>query len=63
MSIRPGLLKGLYVVGSGVLGDYRPRSSDVDVVAVTAEQLEGEAKPAAAGPRRAANDVTMESVR
>jgi hypothetical protein len=60
----PGLLDGLYVVGSGAIGDYRPRTSDLHVVAVTAERLEGDAlSRLARAPRRAANDVTMESVR
>lgn len=31
----PGLLQGLYLVGSLALDDYRPGVSDVDFVAVT----------------------------
>ncbi|HUR06895.1 MAG TPA: aminoglycoside adenylyltransferase domain-containing protein [Nonomuraea sp.] len=31
----PGLIEGLYLQGSIALGDYRPRVSDVDFVAVT----------------------------
>ncbi len=33
----PGLVVGLYVVGSLALGDYDPERSDIDVVAVVAE--------------------------
>ncbi|MEV0384111.1 aminoglycoside adenylyltransferase domain-containing protein [Nonomuraea sp. NPDC050643] len=33
----PGLVEGLYLEGSAALGDYRPGTSDVDFVAVTAE--------------------------
>lgn len=33
----PGLLEGLYVIGSYALGDWQPGRSDIDVVAVTAE--------------------------
>jgi hypothetical protein len=33
----PGLVEGLYVVGSAALGDWVPGRSDVDIVAVTAE--------------------------
>lgn len=33
----PGLVEGLYVVGSYALGDWRPGRSDIDVIAVTAE--------------------------
>ncbi|KAB8189397.1 DUF4111 domain-containing protein [Nonomuraea phyllanthi] len=32
----PGLVEGLYLEGSAALGDYRPGTSDVDFVAVTA---------------------------
>jgi hypothetical protein len=31
----PGLVEGLYVVGSIALGDFQPAVSDVDFVAVT----------------------------
>ena len=31
----PGLVEGLYLTGSAALGDFRPRTSDVDFVAVT----------------------------
>ncbi len=39
----PGLVEGLYITGSGVLGDFQPGRSDIDFVAVssvpaTAEQ-------------------------
>jgi Nucleotidyltransferase domain len=33
----PGLVEGLYVVGSFALDDWQPESSDIDIVAVTAE--------------------------
>ncbi len=33
----PGLVEGLYVVGSYALGDWVPDTSDIDVVVVTAE--------------------------
>jgi hypothetical protein len=35
-----GLVEGLYLVGSAALGDFRPRGSDIDFVAVTAGRLE-----------------------
>lgn len=34
----PGLIEGLYVIGSAALGDFRPGTSDVDVVAVTSRE-------------------------
>lgn len=36
-SVHPGLVEGLYVVGSFALDDWVPGASDVDVVIVTAE--------------------------
>lgn len=36
-SCAPGLVEGLYVVGSYALDDWRPGTSDIDIVAVTAE--------------------------
>lgn len=36
-SCAPGLVEGLYVVGSYALDDWRPGRSDIDIVAVTAE--------------------------
>lgn len=33
----PGLVEGLYLAGSLALGDYRPRQSDIDFVAVLAK--------------------------
>jgi len=36
-SCAPGLVEGLYVVGSYALGDWRPGHSDIDIIAVTAE--------------------------
>ncbi|MFC5665153.1 nucleotidyltransferase domain-containing protein [Kitasatospora misakiensis] len=35
----PGLVEGLYVVGSTALGDFHPSRSDIDFVAVSAEPL------------------------
>lgn len=35
----PGLLQGLYLVGSIALDDFRPDHSDVDFIAVTAEPI------------------------
>lgn len=35
--VAPGLVEGLYVVGSYALDDWRPGASDIDVVVVTAE--------------------------
>lgn len=34
----PGLVEGLYLVGSAVLGDFRLHASDIDFVAVTADR-------------------------
>jgi len=36
----PGLVEGLYLVGSTAFGDYRPGQSDIDVVAVTAAPVD-----------------------
>ena len=36
-SVAPGLIEGLYVVGSFALDDWQPDRSDVDIVAVMAE--------------------------
>ncbi len=36
-STQPGLIEGLYVVGSGALSDWVDGASDIDVVVVTAE--------------------------
>ena len=36
-SVAPGLVEGLYVVGSFALGDWVEATSDIDIVAVTAE--------------------------
>lgn len=36
-SCAPGLVEGLYVVGSFALGDWHPDRSDIDIVAITAE--------------------------
>jgi hypothetical protein len=36
----PGLIEGLYLTGSVALGDFHPRASDIDFVAVTAKPLD-----------------------
>ncbi|MEQ1699547.1 MAG: nucleotidyltransferase domain-containing protein [Ilumatobacteraceae bacterium] len=36
-SVAPGLVEGLYVVGSFALGDWIEATSDIDIIAVTAE--------------------------
>ena len=36
-STAPGLVEGLYVVGSYALDDWQPGRSDIDIVAVLAE--------------------------
>ncbi|WP_101836362.1 aminoglycoside adenylyltransferase domain-containing protein [Frankia canadensis] len=35
-AVIPGLVEGFYVIGSAALGDFRPGTSDIDFVAVTA---------------------------
>jgi hypothetical protein len=40
--IAPGTIEGVYVVGSAALGDWQARSSDIDIVAVTAEPADEE---------------------
>jgi hypothetical protein len=37
----PGLIEGLYLVGSVALGDFRSHTSDIDYVAVTAHRPDG----------------------
>ena len=44
----PGLIAGLYLTGSVALGDFRPRASDIDFVAVTAKPLDEVATAAVA---------------
>ncbi|GAA1256971.1 hypothetical protein GCM10009677_04060 [Sphaerisporangium rubeum] len=39
----PGLVEGLYLEGSTALGEFRPRVSDIDFVAITATPPEGAA--------------------
>jgi len=36
----PGLIEGLYLTGSAALDDFRPNTSDIDFVAVTATPLD-----------------------
>lgn len=40
--VAPRTLEGLYVVGSAALHDWQPGSSDIDIVAVTAEPADDE---------------------
>jgi len=40
--VAPGSVEGLYVVGSAALDDWQPGSSDIDIVAVTAEPADEE---------------------
>ncbi len=40
-TVLPGLVGGLYVVGSTALVDFRPAVSDADFVAVTREPVTG----------------------
>jgi hypothetical protein len=42
----PGLVEGFYLLGSVALGDFRPRESDVDFVAVAAARPDAVALPA-----------------
>ena len=45
----PGLVEGLYLVGSVALDDYRPGTSDIDFLAVTADPLTNVQTTALAG--------------
>src|SRR5882762_10419836 len=47
----PGLIEGLYLTGSAVLNDFRPNTSDIDFVAVTATPLDKAAIAALAKAR------------
>ncbi len=40
--IAPGAIEGLYVVGSIALRDWQPGSSDIDIIAITAEPADDE---------------------
>lgn len=51
----PGLVVGLYLVGSVALGDFRPRGSDVDFVAVTAAPADATALASLARAHAALN--------
>jgi hypothetical protein len=44
----PGLVEGLYVVGSVALGEFRPHTSDVDFLAVTSRPVDAAAAAALA---------------
>jgi Domain of unknown function (DUF4111)/Nucleotidyltransferase domain len=48
----PGRIEGLYLVGSVALDDFRPGSSDIDFVAVSAERLGEDDLEALAGVHR-----------
>ena len=39
----PDLVEGLYLTGSTALGDFRPRTSDIDFVAATANRCDASA--------------------
>jgi len=74
-SCAPGLVEGLYVVGSFALDDWHPERSDIDVVAVTADPAtdedagalrtahallaEAQPRPAIDGPYVAWGDLTI----
>jgi predicted nucleotidyltransferase len=44
----PGMVEGLYLVGSVALDDFHPRSSDVDFIAVSSEPVNEDARQALA---------------
>ncbi len=48
----PGLVQGLYLIGSVALGDHRPGHSDIDMVAVTAGPVDAAATDALARAHR-----------
>ena len=48
----PGLVERLYLTGSVALGDFRPRESDVDFVAVVAARPNGASIAALGRARR-----------
>jgi hypothetical protein len=50
----PGLVEGLYLTGSVALGEFRPRTSDIDFLAVTSKSPDA---AAIAGLRRAHADL------
>jgi hypothetical protein len=52
----PGLVDGLYLVGSVALGDYRPGASDVDFLAVTSRPLDAGDLAAVAAVHRSMPD-------
>jgi hypothetical protein len=56
-SCAPGLVEGLYVVGSFALDDWHPERSDIDIVAVTADAATDED----AGALRAAHALLAET--
>ncbi|MEO6124724.1 MAG: nucleotidyltransferase domain-containing protein, partial [Ilumatobacteraceae bacterium] len=40
--IAPEVVEGVYVVGSIALEDWQPHSSDIDIIAITAEPADDE---------------------
>ena len=54
--VAAGLIEGLYVVGSAALGDWHAGTSDVDIIAVTAEPADDETS----GILRTAHAVFMQ---
>ncbi len=40
--VAPGAIEGIYLVGSAALDDWHPHSSDIDIVAITAEPADEE---------------------
>ena len=56
--VAPGVVEGLYVVGSVALEDWQPHRSDIDIVAITSEPADDEVS----GTLRTAHAVFMESM-
>ena len=54
----PGLVEGLYLTGSVALGEFRPRTSDIDYLAVTGSR----ARPPRPSPRCRAHTVDCDGV-
>ena len=54
--IAPRTIEGVYVVGSVALGDWQPDTSDIDIIAITAEPADEEM----AGALRTAHAVFVE---
>ncbi|HLI01014.1 MAG TPA: aminoglycoside adenylyltransferase domain-containing protein [Acidimicrobiales bacterium] len=56
---RSGLIEGLYLIGSVALDDYRPRTSDVDFIAVAARPADDEAAALRAARARVADEAGL----